>query len=89
METTAADNRSAEEAASVREAIRIYPNPTETMLFVELNGWTAPAVLIRVFNVQGQVVLRQETELNQVALALDLPPGVYLLEASALGGEAR
>ncbi len=89
VETEAAGNRSAEDAATVGDAIRIYPNPTETMLFVELNGWTAATVQIRVFNVQGQVVLRQETELNQVALALDLPPGMYLLEASALGSEAR
>jgi hypothetical protein len=61
--------------------IAIYPNPTEGILNVKLNGYKSEIVTIRIFNSNGQVVLTDEILKSSVEFNLThLPKGVYIVE---------
>jgi len=61
--------------------IAIYPNPTEGILNVKLNGYKSEIVTIRIFNSNGQVVLTDEILKSSVEFNLThLPKGVYVVE---------
>ncbi len=61
--------------------IAVYPNPTEGILNVKLNGYKSEVISIRIFNSKGQVVLTDEILKSSSEFNLtDLPKGVYIVE---------
>jgi hypothetical protein len=74
IQTTLADN-----------AISIYPNPANNLLYIKTEGLHAENILI--YDVNGQLVAKQaftpEIDIH------NLTPGVYLLEVTSKEGEAR
>ncbi len=73
------------ESALGDDFLRIYPNPTDDLLWIELNA-TAPAVRLQMMDLQGKIQLQQIHDGNAGArfrFALDmsgLAKGVYLLK---------
>ena len=69
---------------SLSTPVRLYPNPVNTMLSVELSLQT-PGVMLQLYNLNGAVV-RKETSMpgfKQGIIQLDmngLTPGIYLLQ---------
>lgn len=61
--------------------IAVYPNPTEGILNVKLNGYKSEVISIRIFNSKGQVVLSDEILKSSSEFNLThLPKGVYIVE---------
>jgi hypothetical protein len=65
--------------------IALYPNPTDGKCFIEYNG-SAPSVTLRVYNLQGQLIIARQIEANQARrYELDLSAqakGIYNVELS-------
>ena len=60
-------------------AAKVYPNPTNGQLWVELPAETASAQLV-LYNLQGQQVLRQMANSTQATMDVStLPKGLYVL----------
>jgi hypothetical protein len=58
----------------------VFPNPTAGEVSLRLGHWEGQAVLIRLFNAQGQAVFSQQLRAAVTTpVALGLPPGLYLL----------
>lgn len=61
--------------------IAVYPNPTEGILNVKLNGYKSEVITIRIFNSKGQVVLNDEILKSSSEFNLThLSKGVYIVE---------
>jgi len=61
--------------------IAVYPNPTEGILNVKLNGYKSEVITIRIFNSKGQVVLTDEILKSSSEFNLThLSKGVYIVE---------
>jgi hypothetical protein len=61
--------------------IAVYPNPTEGILNVKLNGYKSEVISIRIFNSKGQVVLTDEILKSSSEFNLThLSKGVYIVE---------
>ena len=61
--------------------IAVYPNPTEGILNVKLNGYKSEVISIRIFNSKGQVVLSDEILKSSSEFNLThLSKGVYIVE---------
>ena len=61
--------------------IAVYPNPTEGILNVKLNGYKSEVISIRIYNSKGQVVLTDEILKSSSEFNLThLPKGVYIVE---------
>lgn len=78
-----------EEALSEPKSVLFYPNPVEDYLNIQLeeNSGTAFA---EIFNVSGQVVLKQNLpELKNQLKVADLPKGIYFLELTTDSGVTR
>lgn len=75
---------------SINEAfatgMQVYPNPTEGRFMVKLPTGLVEPVQLRVLNLYGQEVLRDEVELeiNEMELS-GVAKGIYFLEANYLG----
>ena len=60
---------------------KVYPNPTQNVLSVEIIGPPKKSADLRVYNVLGQVVLSTEVSPNMVRLDVtSLPSGKYFLK---------
>ncbi|MCO6491430.1 MAG: zinc-dependent metalloprotease [Phaeodactylibacter sp.] len=81
---------SAEEAEKAEPAlIKLYPNPSQGILTLELPGGCGPATVI-FYNLQGQTALKQS--LSEGRHLINLPsgrfkPGVYLVEFTLSSGQ--
>lgn len=82
------ENRNTGNEAS-RESLLIYPNPAEKEVVIVLKDWMEQPVQIRLFNAQGHWLSTQETDTDRLSLQLDLPAGIYFVEATALNGPRR
>ena len=61
--------------------IAVYPNPTEGILNVKLNGYKSEVITIRIFNSKGQVVLNDEILKSSSEFNLThLSKGAYIVE---------
>jgi PKD repeat protein len=71
-----------DELSNPAESIRIYPNPTTGIIFVDLKGVTED-VEVRVTSLQGQLIHKGVITSAQKVGTLDLsayPGGIYLIE---------
>lgn len=70
-----------------KRTIKIYPNPTEGQLKVEVPAFEeSNSVNLTIVNMQGQVVLRKK--MNSVVADLDIsskPNGIYILQINIDG----
>jgi len=68
----------------------LFPNPTDGALFADLSAWNGQNLQLRVFNVQGQLVVSQRTtagtEAQEVILPDQLSAGMYLMEVTPADG---
>lgn len=64
----------------------LYPNPAGTELFLSLSGWEGKTAGIRIFNAQGQLVYNTMIEVESPRILLDLPSGIYAVEARTSAG---
>ena len=75
--------------AALATGVRVYPNPTDGLLLVQLHDTSDETAFIAVLNVQGQFVLegRYAASEGQIALLLpeELPDGLYYLRVQAAG----
>jgi hypothetical protein len=70
---------------SEHTATKLYPNPAQDVLQLEVNPQTAKDIQLYIFSMQGQNMLSQQQKMHpaQQTLIIDirqLPPGAYLLE---------
>lgn len=72
---------------------RVFPNPTEGVLFADLSAWEGQQVQLRAFNPQGQMLLHQSMQGGATAQEIEmpslLPEGLYFLEMTAANGEKQ
>ncbi len=70
--------------------LRVFPNPTEGMLFADLSAWAGQEVQLRAFNAQGQMLLNTSVAggnaQHTVELSNNLTSGLYYLEVTAADG---
>ena len=70
--------------------LRVFPNPTEGLLFADLSAWAGQEVQIRAFNAQGQMLLNASVAggntQHTVELSNNLTSGLYFLEVTAADG---
>ncbi len=73
--------------------LRVYPNPTNGQMYLDLQSWTTEALRGRVLNSRGQLVqeLRLETGtgVQTILLAPNLSEGLYFLELQAPDGSRQ
>ncbi|MCC6411687.1 MAG: fibronectin type III domain-containing protein [Saprospiraceae bacterium] len=69
-------------------SIRLYPNPVSDALYVQIEGAPASSTELRLFDLNGQLVMQELTNTDQQTAQLNLSalnPGMYLLQV--LSGE--
>jgi len=70
--------------------LRLYPNPTEGILFADLSAWAGQSVELRTFNAQGQMVFAQTAGGGASQYRLYLPDhltqGLYFVEVTDANG---
>jgi hypothetical protein len=75
---------STEERKTAAVQFRIYPNPSAGCIFLDqVNEMLGEPRLIRVLNLQGQVVHHGALAPGERELKLSLPPGAYMLSVSS------
>lgn len=60
--------------------INIYPNPSQGLINIPLKGFATGQVAVEVFNTQGQLVMREQAQMNNQTLQFDashLSNGLY------------
>ncbi len=82
------ENRNTNHLAS-NASVRLFPNPAEKELFIELENWERRPTHIRLFSAQGRLLLTRDMESDQLALQLDLPAGIYFIETVTENGNQR
>ena len=69
--------------------IELYPNPTNNILNVNLNGELGDEILIKVYNLTGIELLKKRVVQKSGPIDLDLKqltPGVYILKLQLSNG---
>lgn len=88
LQTRAAEDKSTNESYSEMledRGIRIYPNPTEGQLTVEITG--DGACRFDIYNISGQQVLTTNSGPGRVALDISSQPkGLYILRVTTENG---
>ena len=78
-----------EEKDDRTDNIRIYPNPFDTELTIELRATQSQTATIKLYSINGQVVfakqLTVEKGLNKVSISPAISNGVYLLQTEMNG----
>jgi len=65
----------------ITQQIDIYPNPTNDMLYINLNTFDEKSML-ELIDIQGRVIMKQSLDINQKNTHLnchDLPQGTYII----------
>lgn len=79
--------------SAVEAAVRVFPNPTSGVLFVDVAAWEDETVQLRVLNLQGGLVFEQTIRTASAMELLGLPEsasnGLYLLELSTASGKRQ
>lgn len=64
-----------------RRSARLYPNPVNDVLNIELNSLQPQRTFFQIYSVSGQLLVRQDTQMNKTVLeTATLPEGVYILK---------
>ena len=64
-----------------QQKLAIYPNPTQDMLYINLEGFEAKSS-IEIIDIQGHVIMKQSLDVNQKSTSLNcqnLPQGSYII----------
>ncbi len=72
-------------------ALRVFPNPTNQGVTIELPGQTSPEMEVRVLTVDGRELMRKRSLSGFNSLTLEvgsLPAGLYLLDVTTAEGRA-
>ncbi len=83
-----------ETGSIISDDFRLFPNPTNDAISLDLQNYLEQAVSISIFNHLGQQVLRQALDelhdpvLNMDLSKLQLPDGIYLLSVRTKEGQA-
>ncbi|MEL6925303.1 MAG: T9SS type A sorting domain-containing protein, partial [Bacteroidota bacterium] len=67
------------------QELKLYPNPVNELLFVELESTKQPIVSYSIRNVSGKVILEGQEQLSERRFSIavnDLPMGVYYLNVT-------
>ncbi len=83
--TSKMDNDMLGETSVEPVALLVYPNPVKSTLFIEYSSEISGNAIIKVFNLQGQLVKNQEWVANEGSNSYELDvneltPGVYFIE---------
>ncbi len=66
----------------------LYPNPASDLLNIDLSAANIETADIRIDNLQGQVLIRENAELSKFQLNIEsLKPGVYFIHISSEKGQ--
>ncbi|MBU6341365.1 MAG: T9SS type A sorting domain-containing protein [Bacteroidetes bacterium] len=88
--TFAPENYTAERQDDQENAILLFPNPTSGRLYTDLSAWNTESVLLRIYNIHGQLITQStqvaETGPFPVELPSELPNGLYWLHVNAPNG---
>ncbi len=78
-------------ASTVSAGLRLFPNPTNGALFVDLSDWEDQNVQLRILDSRGKEVaisrLKALNEPQEAGLDTALPDGLYFMEISLQNGE--
>ena len=70
--------------------LRVFPNPTDGLLYLDLSAWPPEGRHIRIFSSQGQLVQEvaaiHEGQFEVIRLPKTLPDGLYVLEVRTATG---
>ncbi|MEO6758587.1 MAG: T9SS type A sorting domain-containing protein, partial [Saprospiraceae bacterium] len=73
------------------EALTIFPNPSDGLLFADCSAWTGQRVQLALLGAQGQVIqtlnLVAEASPQILELPLTIPNGLYFIALTTAGGE--
>ena len=70
--------------------VSLYPNPTDGIVNVKLEGYKAEVVNVRIYNVSGQVVMTAEMLSSTGRFDLSgMPKGIYVVELSNGSHQSR
>ncbi|MBK6929918.1 MAG: choice-of-anchor L domain-containing protein [Saprospirales bacterium] len=82
-----------QDARSGTSAIPVFPNPATGKLWADLAAWKPAQVQAQVRNSRGQLVqtysLQAGSGVQEMALAADLPEGLYFLELLSTAGDRQ
>ncbi len=76
-----------EEAAALN--VRVFPNPCNDRLHIEISAPTDISCMINLFNANGQIVLSQQANAGTDLFLHDLPSGIYILTVKNSTGVYR
>ena len=71
------------ESLELAKAIKLYPNPTNNVLYIDSK---VTLEQIELFDLSGKKLLFQENDLDNINL-IDFSPGIYLLQLTSIEGE--
>lgn len=78
--------QSAQALSVLEDGIKVYPNPTQQILHVDLPA-TITAATMQIKSVTGQTLLSQQlTGTNTIQVAA-IPPGIYMIQVNLPNGE--
>ncbi len=87
------EERDADNEWNTMGEFKVYPNPTDGLLFADLSAWEAQEVQLRAVNVQGQVLLFQSIQggdsQQMIQIPDQTPEGLYFLELTAPDGQKQ
>ncbi|MBK8556960.1 MAG: choice-of-anchor L domain-containing protein [Lewinellaceae bacterium] len=73
-----------------RHYLRVFPNPSEGALWMDLSAWSGSPVSVNILDSRGSLVHRFETTADaapqQIVLPAQLPDGLYFLDAYSKEG---
>lgn len=73
--------------------LKVYPNPTQGTLSIDLSPWKGQTVNVSVLNGQGQLTSKVNTTASespfQIEIAAALPDGIYLIEVIPATGTRK
>ncbi len=73
--------------------IRLFPNPTNGVLFADVSAWVGQELQMRVLDSRGHPILQRsvlaEVEAQSIDLPETLPNGLYFIEIITLNGERK
>ncbi|MFN3530143.1 MAG: T9SS type A sorting domain-containing protein [Bacteroidia bacterium] len=82
--TTGGGSSSVAEKADAPQKIKLYPNPTRDYMWLELPENSRHQ--LRIYDMQGKLLLEQVLEGGRQELSLQLPAGMYLVQARSKHG---
>jgi hypothetical protein len=66
----------------VLPSLQVYPNPTNSLATISSKSTMSS---LSIYAISGQKLLHQTPNTNEVLLTLDLPAGIYIMEAIVSG----